>query len=116
MPLRLFIAALMAVLPAPQASGRFPLKMFQVIRLNPEAISRIPSSVRPIFVDPLPDAELVDNLEEATKRTGFTARLPAAGALPSAPAKLRYGVTDPVRTEAKIGVADLRNALLEAKV
>jgi hypothetical protein len=116
MLLLLFIAALAALLPAQQPSGRFPLKMFQVIRVNPEDIERVPPSVRPLFVDPLPDAELVDNLEEATKRTGFTPRLPAASAIPGTPAKTRFGVTDPVHTEAKIGVAELKAALSEAKV
>ena len=116
MPLLLWLAALAALLPAPQAPGQFPLKKFEVIRVDPQGMERVPASVRPIFVDPLPDAELVDSLEEAAKRTGFTARLPEPSAIPGTPAKARYGVTDPVRTEAKVGVAELKAALQDAKV
>jgi hypothetical protein len=116
MPILLFITVFAAFLPAQQSPSRFPLKRFEVIRVNPEDIERVPQSVRPIFVDPLPDAELVDNVEEAAGKAGFTPRLPAASALPASPGKmLRFGVTEPVRAEAKIAVVELKAALSEAK-
>jgi hypothetical protein len=117
MPLRLLIAALATLLPVPQSVGtRIPLKRFEVIRISPEGIERVPPSVRPIFVDPLPDAELVANAEEAARKAGFTPRLPATAVLPGSSARmLRFGVTDTVRAEAKIGVAELKTALSEAK-
>src|SRR3989442_5458988 len=105
MPLLLYIAALAVLLPIQQAPGRFPLKRFEVIRVNGEDLDRVPASVRAIFVDPLPDAELVENVEEATRRTGFTPRLPAAAAIPGPAGKVRFGVTDPVRAEARVVVA-----------
>ncbi len=94
---------------AQQSQNQFPLKRFEVIRVNPADIDRLPPSLRPIFVDPVPDAEPVDSLDEAAKRAGFGPRLPKSAAMP------QLGVIDPVRQQAQINVGDLTAALRDAK-
>jgi hypothetical protein len=93
-----------------QAPQNFVLKRFEVIRVNPDGMRRLPQSVRPIFLDPAPDGEPIHNLEDAARRLGFTPRLLSG----KAPAQLF--VTGPVSEEVKISVADLNAALREAKV
>jgi len=95
------------VLQSPQSIA---LKRVEVLRVNPGDIERVPGSLRTIFVDPVPDAEAVDSLDEAVKRAGFTPRLPKSAKKP------QFGVIDPIRGQATIGVADLADALREAKV
>ena len=106
---KLLIAILSLTL-APQATTRYPLRRFEVIRTNPQDIHRLPESVRRIFVDPVPDGEPVDSLDEATKRAGFAPRMLKS------PAVVQWLVTDPVNEDAKISVADLTSALREAKI
>jgi len=93
-----------------QEPQTFALKRFEVIRVNPDGMRKLPESVRSIFVNPVPDGEPVDNLQDAAKRVGFTPRLL------SGKAPVHVFVTEPVSEEAKISVADLRAALREAKV
>jgi hypothetical protein len=92
-----------------QSSQSIALKRFEVLRVNPGGMERLPASLRPIFVDPTPDAEPVDSLEEATTRAAFTPRLPRSANKP------QLGVIDPVRAQARIAVADLNAALRDAK-
>src|SRR5262245_9884282 len=107
----LMLAAMLWVqavaLPAPQ---KFVLKSFEVIRVNPDGMRRLPESVRSIFVDPSPDGELVHNLEDAAKRVGFTPRL-VSGKAPK-----HFFFTERVSEQVKIRVADLKAALRAAKV
>lgn len=113
--MRQLICAL-AIVFAPQSSGRVPLKRFEVIRINPAGIERLPASLRPILVDPGRDGEPVDSLDDAAKRTGFAPRLPEGAALPGLSAKPQFGITDPVRQQVKISVPDLSAALNQAKI
>ncbi len=103
----MFFLLFALVLQSPQAIA---LKRIEVLRVNPGDIERVPASLRSIFVDPVPDAEAVDSLDEAAKRAGFTPRLPKSANKP------QFGVSDPVRAQATIGVGDLADALREAKV
>jgi hypothetical protein len=114
-PLLILISALTSLLPAQQSAGRFSLKKFEVIRVNPADMQRVPPSVRSIFMDPSPDAGGVDTLEEAARRAGFAPRLPTADAFPGLSAKPELGVIDPVRAQVKIGVSELSAALVDAK-
>lgn len=77
--------------------------------MNSQDIERVPMSLRAIFADPVPDAELVDSLAEATQRVGFTARLPKSDKKP------RFAVITPMREQLKISVPALTAALREAK-
>jgi hypothetical protein len=107
-----FLAVFFALLSSgafAQESASFVLKRFEVIRVNSGDIERMPVALRGIFADPVPDAELVDNLDEATKRVGFTAHVPKSGKMP------RFAVIAPIRLGLKINVADLNAALHEAK-
>jgi len=92
-----------------QSSQPIALKRVEVLRVTPADMERLPPAVRPIFVDPTPDAEPVDSLDAATSRAGFSPRLPKSANKP------QFGVMDPVRAEVKIGVADLNAALRDAK-
>jgi hypothetical protein len=80
-----------------------------VIRVDTQDIERVPSSLRQIFADPLPDAEVVNNLNDAATRAGFTARLPKADK------PQQVGVISPTSVQLKINVAELRVALNDAK-
>jgi hypothetical protein len=107
-----FLAAVFALLSTgafAQQSASFALKRFEVLRVNSADIERMPVALRGIFADPVPDAELVDNLNEATKRVGFTPHVPKSGKMP------RFAVISPIRLALKINVADLTKALHEAK-
>src|SRR5262245_13759393 len=86
------------------------LKRFDVIRVNPDDLRRLPSSVRSLFADPVPDGEGVRDLAEATRRAGFTPQL-LSGKTP-----VRVFITNLVNEEVKINVAALREALRAAKV
>jgi hypothetical protein len=102
------ILSLLAIVFAVQQT--LPLKRYEVIRVNSDGLRRLPESVRSIFVDPVPDGTLVDNLEEATKRVGFTPRL-ISGKTPE-----RLFITEPVQQVAKINVMALTASLREAHV
>ena len=92
-----------------QDSTTIPLKRFAVIRVNQQDINRVPNDLRLIFADPVPDAEIVNTLNDATVRVGFTARLPKSSKTP------QFGVIAPIGEELKINVAQLRAALSDAK-
>jgi hypothetical protein len=85
-----------------------PLKRFAVIRVNQQDINRVPNDLRQIFADPVPDAEVVNSLNDATMRVGFTARLPKSDKTP------QFGVVAPISEELQIKVAELRAALKDA--
>jgi hypothetical protein len=102
------IISILAIVLAAQQT--LPLKRYEVIRVNSDGLRRLPDSVRTIFVDPVPDGTVVDSVEEATKRVGFTPRL-ISGKKPE-----RLFITEPVRQEAKVNVAALTTALREAQV
>src|SRR5262249_20429088 len=88
------ILSILAIVLAAQQT--LPLKRFEVIRVNSDGLRRLPESVRSLFVDPVPDGTLVDNLAEATQRVGFTPQL-ISGRTPE-----RLFITEPVRQEAKV--------------
>jgi hypothetical protein len=100
---------LLLVVLALQSAQPVALKRVEVLRVNPADMDRIPPALRPLFVDPTPDAEPVDNLETATSRAGFSPRLPMSSKKP------QFGVMDPTRAEVKIDVADVNAALQNAK-
>jgi hypothetical protein len=100
--LLLFLALLL------QASNPIALKRVEVLRIEPADMDRIPPSLRPIFVDPTPDAEAVGSLEEAAKLAGFQPRLPKSENKP------QFGVSDAIRAEATISIAALTDALRNA--
>jgi hypothetical protein len=109
---RILVSLFLLVLPSSilaQQAASFALNRFEVIRVNSQDVERLPVSLRSIFADPVPDAELVDNLAEATRRVGFTARLPKSEKMP------RFAVITPIRVQLRINVADLTAALHEAK-
>jgi len=99
-----FVANLFA-----QETTSIPLKRFEVIRINQADVQRVPNDIRPIFADPVPDAEVVSSLSDATMRVGFTARLPKSDKTP------QFGVVSPVGEQLKVSVSELRSALAEAK-
>jgi hypothetical protein len=92
-----------------QSAQSVAVKRVEVLRINPGDIERVPASLRPIFMDPVPDAEAVDSLDAAAKQAGFTPLLPKSANKP------QFGVSDPIRAQAVIGTADLADALREAK-
>jgi hypothetical protein len=93
-----------------QSQQTLSLKRFEVLRVDPDEIRRIPGSVRAVFMSPVPDGEPVKNLEEATKRAGFIPRLLKS------PSVSQFVVTDPVDISVKITVSELSAALRESKV
>jgi hypothetical protein len=93
-----------------QAPQIFALKRFEVLRVNPDELRRLPQSIRSIFSDPVPDGVLVEDLEKAAAQAGFPPRL-LSGQTPK-----RIFVTNAVNDEAKISVATLTAALREAKI
>ena len=99
---------LLLLLIALQSTQTVALKRFQVVRINPQQSARMPKSLAAIFVDPVPNAEPVDTVEEAATRAGFTPRLPKSANKPE------FGVMDPVRAEAKISAEELNTALKDA--
>ena len=101
---------LFLVLFALQSVQPVALKRFEVLRVDRDDIERLPSSLRGIFANPSPDAEAVATADEAAARAGFTPRLPNSTAKPE------FGVTDSVRGEATIHIAELSAALRDAKV
>jgi len=94
---------------AQERQQMLPLKRFEVVRVDADAIRRLPPSVRPIFSDPAPDGQLVKSLEEAAKIAGFTPRLLKS------PAVDEIVVVNPSNVEIKIGVGELTTALQSAK-
>src|SRR5215471_15085500 len=98
-----FVANLFA-----QDPTTIPLKRFAVIRVDQQDIQRVPNDLRQIFADPVPDAEVVNSLNDATMRVGFTARLPKSDKTP------QFGVVAPISEELQIKVAELRAALKDA--
>src|SRR5262245_44714455 len=93
-----------------QSPQSVALRRFEVIRVTSEDLRRLPNSMRAFFVDPVPDGVPVDNLEEASKRVGFTPRV-LAGKMPK-----RMFITNLVDSEATINVADLTAAVRDAKL
>jgi hypothetical protein len=91
-----------------QDTTTIPLKRFAVIRVNQQDINRVPNDLRQIFADPVPDAEVVNSLNDATMRVGFTVRLPKSDKTP------QFGVVAPISEELEIKVAQLRAALKDA--
>jgi hypothetical protein len=92
-----------------QDSTSISLKRFEVLRVDQADLARVPNDLRQIFADPVPDAEPVNSLSDATMRVGFTARLPKSDKTP------RFAVVAPVGEQMKINVVELRQALSDAK-
>jgi hypothetical protein len=92
-----------------QDTTSIALKRFEVVRADQADIARVPNDLRQIFADPVPDAEVVNSLNDATMRVGFTARLPKSDKAP------QFGVVAPVGEQMKINTAELRHALADAK-
>src|SRR5262249_50323878 len=92
-------------LAAQNAQQTFPLKRFEVIRVDVDDIRRLPPSVRPIFSDPAPDGELVKSLDEAAKLAGFTPRLLKSRTID------QIAVVNPLNAEIKVTVGELTGAL-----
>jgi hypothetical protein len=102
----LLLFILLGVLQSPQP---LTLKRFEVVRVDPSAMERLPSSLRAIFADPAPGAEPVASQDEAAARSGFTPRLPKSANKPE------FGIIDSVNGEAAIQIAELNTALENAK-
>jgi hypothetical protein len=107
---RLLSALLVVSLSALQAQQAFLLKRFEVLRVDSDEIRKVPGSVRAVFMSPVPDGEPVKDLEEATRRAGFTPRLLKS------PSVSQFVVTDPVDVTIKINASELSAALRESKV
>jgi hypothetical protein len=103
-----FLCLLWLISPVP-SFAQLVLNRFEVIRVDSQDIERVPGSLRQIFADPLPDAEVVNNLTDATTRAGFTPRLPKSDK------PQQVGVISPTSVQLKINVAELRTALNDAK-
>src|SRR5262249_14354923 len=108
-PLMCFLCLLWLISPVP-SFAQTALNRFEVIRVDSQDIERVPGSLRQIFADPLPDAEVVNNLSDATTRAGFTPRLPKSDK------PQQVGVISPTSVQLKINVPELRSALNDAKV
>jgi hypothetical protein len=104
----ILLAFVVATLLGQDATVSVALKRFEVIRVSAADIQRVPNDLRLIFADPVPDAEVVNSLNDATMRAGFTARLPKSDKPP------QFGVVAPVSEQIKIDVAGLRSALHDA--
>jgi hypothetical protein len=107
-PLLCFLCLLWLISPVP-SFAQIVLNRFEVIRVDSEDIERVPGSLRLIFADPLPDAEVVNNLTDAATRAGFTPRLPKSDK------PQQVGVISPTNVQLKINVGELRAALNDAK-
>jgi hypothetical protein len=108
--MRLTSTLLLIVAMTLQSSQTLVLKGFEVLRVSPDDLRKLPNSMRAFFVDPVPDGFPVDSIEEAAKRVGFTPHV-LSGKTPK-----RLFVTNPVNDEAKINVAVLTTALRDANV
>src|SRR5207244_810506 len=86
---------LLVLLLALQSQQAIKLKRFEILRVDPAGMNRLPPSLRAFFADPVPDAEPVASLNEAAMRAGFTPRLPKSAT------PIQLGVTDPVHTDAR---------------
>lgn len=101
--------SVLAAMQTSQGQG-LPLKRFEVIRIDPAGFNRLPPSMRPFFAGPIPDrARPVASIEEAGRQLAFVPRLP----MRKMPELL---ITDPVRGQATIAVADLIQALQQSKI
>src|ERR1051326_4640483 len=100
---------LLVILLALQAAQPIALKRFEVVRVDPAAMERIPPSLRAIFADPNPGAEPVAGQDEVTAQAGFTPKLPAS------PNKPEFGIMDSVNGDVTIKVSELNTALESAK-
>jgi hypothetical protein len=112
----LSILILSSALAAVQAPQGVALKRFEIIRINAADVERLPAPLRFILNDPLPDGQPVDTLEAAARRAGFAPKLPTASSFPNLSPKPQYVVTNPVRAQPRIGVAELTAALKAAEV
>jgi hypothetical protein len=102
----LFLAILLAL----QSVQPVALKRFEVVRVDPSGMERLPSSLRAIFADPAPGAEPVATQDEAAARAGFAPRLPKSTDKPE------FGIMDSVNGQAVINIAELNEALDKSKV
>jgi hypothetical protein len=92
-------------------SQTLALKRFDVIRADSDGINKVPQSLRNIFEGPVQNlASPVANVEEAARRLGYAPRLPASAK------PMELFITDPVRDDSKIAVAELTDGLREAKI
>ena len=101
---------LLGLILALQSQQSFKLKRFEILRVDPAGMNRLPPSLRAIFADPVPDAEPVASIDEAAMRVGFTPRLPRSAT------PLQLGVTDPVHADARIELEALNQALRDGTV
>ena len=101
---------LLGLLLAVQSQQAIKLKRFEIVRVDPAGMNRLPPSLRAIFADPVPDAEPVASLNEAATRVGFTPRLPKSAT------PIQLAVTDPVRADARLELEVLKQALRDGTV
>jgi len=88
-----------------------PLKRFEVIRVDSAGFNRLPPPMRAFFAGPIPDrVRPVASIEEAARQLAFVPRLPMRKMPPE------LVITDPVRGQATIAVADLIEALQQSKI
>src|SRR5436309_14106097 len=106
----LLLVLLLVLLLALQSQQAIKLKRFEILRVDPAGMNRLPPPVRAFFADPVPDAEHVASLNEAAMRAGFTPRLPKSDT------PIQLGVTDPVHTDARIELEALSQALRDGTV
>jgi hypothetical protein len=107
MLLFVILLALQSVQPAAQPVA---LKRFEVVRVDPAGMQRLPSSLSAIFADPAPSAEPVATQDEAAARAGFAPRLPKSTDKPE------FGIMDSVNGQVVINIAELNEALDKSKV
>ena len=62
---------LLGLLLALQSQQSIKLRRFEILRVDPAGMNRLPPSLRAIFADPVPDAEPVASLNEAEMRCGI---------------------------------------------
>src|ERR1044071_9247039 len=108
--MRTILQAILTIALLAQQPAVLELKRFEVIRVNPDELRRLPAEMRAIFGDPLADGQLVDSIDEATKRAGFTPRLLEGKTVE------RVFVSKSVNEEVKVSAAALTTALSDAKV
>ena len=108
--MKAILQTILAVALLAQQPRTLELRRFEVIRVNPDELRRLPSQMRGFFGDPLLDGELAGSIDEAAKRVGFTPRL-LNGKKPE-----RVFVSREANEEIKVDAAALTTALGEAKV
>jgi len=108
--LLLLICAIRPLPASGQTEQTFSLQRFEVVRVNPNDFARVPASMRTILNNVIPDGQVVDGLDAAVKRAGFTPRILKS------PAVSQFVVISPTKLDVSIRVDELTAALQNAKL